>query len=134
MTRGVALVTALLLTGCGGEDSAAEPSGGSKLGGFGRLEFAVTPAQPIIEGENHFHVLLRDAANHAPFDAQSLSVEPLMGSMGHPSPIEPDVIDRGAGSYDVDGVVFSMPGVWELRLRASKGDLYDDVAFAFDVP
>ena len=100
----------LALAGCGGDDAETAPDE-SKLGGFGVLEFVVTPERDVVEGENRFQVAVLDHKTHAPFAAESLSVQPLMGSMGHPSPAEPEVSSQGDGLYRLDHVVFSMPGV-----------------------
>ena len=56
-----------------------------------------------------------------------ITVEPWMPSMGHGVMERPVVNEKGGGLYNVDNVIFSMTGDWELRLEITSGQISDTV-------
>jgi hypothetical protein len=129
------MVLAAAAVGCGGSESedASQAGPNTALGAFATLEFTVTPGAEPFEGVNSFRVDLRDAATDAPFAGASLQVTPVMRSMGHEAPGERVVDEQAEGSYGVENVVFSMPGAWDMRLRAARGDVFDEAVFLYEV-
>lgn len=123
-------LAAISLPACS-SDEAGDPS--TAVGSAGLIEFHAEPAREPAEGENAFHVELRDAASRDPMTGATLKVSAVMPSMGHEAPGDSVVTEVGGGVYDVDDLVFSMPGLWEVRYRASKDDLTDEAAFRYEV-
>jgi hypothetical protein len=130
----IALLAALsLLTSACADAGGGDASAASEVGTFGRLEFASEPLALPAAGENAFRVTLRDLDSDEPFTGASLAASALMPSMGHTAPEGVHVGEAGAGVYDVEELVFSMPGVWEVRYRATRGDVTDEAAFRYEV-
>jgi hypothetical protein len=126
----VASVAALSLAACGGEGEAPDSI---SAGAFGRLEFAADPLEPPAAGENAFLVTLRELASDEPVTGASLVTSAVMPSMGHVAPEGVVVEEIGGGIYEVKNLVFSMPGRWEVRYRAMKGEITDEAAFRYEV-
>jgi len=126
----IAALAALSLAACGGDG--AEPTALS-TGAFGLLEFAADPIAPPAAGDNGFRVTLRELASDDPLPGASLKVSALMPSMGHTAPEGVLIDDVGGGVYEVEHLVFPMPGTWEVRYRAAKGDITDEAAFRYEV-
>ncbi|MGK4005371.1 FixH family protein [Sorangium sp. So ce1036] len=137
----VALLGALALAGPGGA-----ALGGAALGGCGGAEgpeeregatgviaFEVEPLRPLAEGENAFRVRLSWPGSNDPVEGIALRVSSLMPTMGHASPAEPRVEEVEPGVYEVTNVVFSMPGLWEVRYRAVGADVSDEAAFQYEI-
>jgi hypothetical protein len=126
-------VLLMALAGCGSsEDAASAPVTAVGIGG--RLSFAVTPQSPIHEGPNDLLIAVHDVATDAPLAGASLDVSPFMAAMAHDAGSAPEVVAGANGSYAVDDLVFSMPGVWEVRMHAVKDDVADGASVTFDVP
>lgn len=121
---------AITLPACSSGDT-GDPT--TVVGSAGRVEFHAEPTHAPSEGENAFHVELRDAATSEPLAGMRLQVSAVMPSMGHAAPEGVVVTDVGGGAYDVESLVFTMPGLWEVRYRAAKGDLTDEAAFRYEV-
>ena len=98
------------------------------------VEFVATSEGALAEGDNHFAIELRHVDTDEPLAGAALGAETVMRSMGHEAASAPAVAELGDGRYQLEEVIFSMPGLWELRLSASKGPLYDEVGFLFEVP
>jgi len=129
------IVLAAAAAGCGGSESGDDSQAGpnTTLGAFAQLEFTITSTGEPMEGVNSFRVDLRDAGTQAPFAGASLKVTPVMRSMGHEAPGDRVVDETAEGSYDVENVVFSMPGAWDMRLRAGRDDVFDEAIFLYEV-
>jgi hypothetical protein len=130
--RVVILLGALGLCACGGGEPAG-PAEGAVLGAFGALEFTAEADAEVGEGENEFRMRIDDAVSGEPFGGASLAVSSLMRSMGHAPPDQPVVRETEEGLYVVEGVVFTMPGTWEVRYRADRGEVRDEAAFVYEV-
>ena len=48
-----------------------------------------------------------------------LTVVPFMPEHGHGSPMMPTVSELSAGQYEVNDIVFNMPGLWELEFQVN---------------
>jgi len=65
-----------------------------------------------------------------PVSGAMVSVGGGMPQHNHGFPTEPQVSAAAdPGQYRIEGVKFSMPGLWELRLTIRAGDQSDDVLF-----
>ena len=73
-------------------------------------------------------VLHIEDAGHRPVTGAALTVSGGMPQHGHGLPSRPRVQEQPtAGDYRVDGLQFSMPGWWEVKVYVSK-DRRDDFA------
>jgi hypothetical protein len=65
-----------------------------------------------------------------PVDGARIAVDGGMPQHGHGLPTQPKVTRAlGDGRYLVEGVKFSMPGWWELKLKIDGAQGRDDVTF-----
>jgi hypothetical protein len=127
-------VLGLALGACGAPADAPARPETSRLGAHGLVEFVAEPESDLVEGPNRFRVSVRDADTDEPLDGAELSAEAVMRSMGHDAPDSPAISELAPGAYQLDDVVFTMPGLWELRLAASTDAIYDEAGFLFEVP
>ena len=118
-----------VLGACGGSEAGGAGDGGpssctasealettpSKSGDY--TVYVCDSAAPA-RGFNTFTYLVVDKSG-APVDGLTLSVQPWMPDMGHGSPGNPQVTPGADGLYQVSNVVFTMPGVWQLRTTVS---------------
>jgi hypothetical protein len=121
------------LAGCG-SSAGGEAEVESAVGARGVMRFTATPEDTLVEGANRFHVELTAVEDDAPIAGAALAAHVTMRSMGHDAPDAPAVSELDHGDYRVDEVIFTMPGLWELRLEAETDADYDEVAFLFEVP
>lgn len=117
-----------VLGGCGGTEEPAEREGVTSA-----LVFEVEPLTPLAEGENAFRVRVFRRGSNDPVEGLALRVYTLMPTMGHTAPVEPRVEEVAPGVYEVTNVVFSMPGLWEVRYRAVGADISDEAAFRYEI-
>jgi hypothetical protein len=125
------MVFAAALPGCAGEDPSESP--GLAAGAFGRVMFHVQPVSGPSEGENQFQLRLEEIASGMPIEGAVITVRPRMPAMGHSVTVEPRVVETGGGAYDVAGVIFSMPGAWQVYYRVEQNTLMDEALFSYDV-
>jgi hypothetical protein len=128
-----AVACAASLVGCGSAGG-TEAEVESAIGARGVMRFTATPEDTLVEGANRFHVEIAAVANDAPIAGASVDAHVTMRSMGHDAPDAPEVSELEHGDYRIDEVIFTMPGLWELRLEAETDADYDEVAFLFEVP
>ncbi|MEJ7731537.1 MAG: FixH family protein [Polyangiaceae bacterium] len=119
--------------GCSSADG-GEAEVESAVGARGVMRFTATPEDTLVEGANRFHVEIVSVEGDAPIAGAALNAHVTMRSMGHDAPGAPEVSELDHGDYRVDEVIFTMPGLWELRLEAETDADYDEVAFLFEVP
>ena len=134
-------------TGAGGQGGAGGEAAGGASGadaytaGMKRAgvdaRLAVTlldavPAPPQRE-LNDWRVRIEDASG-APMSGCTLGVGLFMPVHGHSSTTEP-VIGAAAepGEYQIDDMNFFMPGLWEITLDLTCGEVTDQVLFAFEI-
>ena len=91
---------------------------------------------PNVEGSavglNSYQLHLSDAQNGAVENA-TIVVTPWMPDHGHGSDRTPRVFDANEGLYDIDNVVFTMPGRWQLNLEIQVGPIADGVTIELNV-
>lgn len=148
MTGLVAASASLALAACGDEDSGHsntvdcdvetrddvyEP-GLSKTGEAG-LTFTIVEATPAPPARNDNTWIVELAQDGTPVAADDFDVMPFMPDHGHGTPTVTDVTPGAAtGEYTLEPVNMFMPGLWEITLTASVGDVTDSVVFRFCIP
>lgn len=70
-------------------------------------------------GDNQWHVLVEDA-EEAPVAGADVALTAFMPVHGHASPKVAVSIDEGDGSYLLDPVTLSMPGVWLVDVQVTS--------------
>lgn len=53
--------------------------------------------------------------------------------MGHEAPEGVSYRETAPGAYSIEDLVFTMPGVWQVRLRAEGDTCVDEAAFGFEI-
>jgi hypothetical protein len=86
-----------------------------------------TPAM----GSNSLRVHLMGAEGHAM--AMDLAVEPWMPEHGHGSSAVPTATDEGHGTWNLENILFTMPGAWELRITCTIAGVAERFVVAVDV-
>ena len=135
MTTSAAIASVVLvaLQGCGATDGGGEGQSSSVVGARGAMEFVVTPLATPAEGPNAFRVALFDHGSRAPVEGAALRIHAVMPAMGHEPTVVPQVEEVSPGIYEITDVVFTMPGLWEVRYRAERSELHDEAAFRYEV-
>jgi nitrogen fixation protein FixH len=81
-------------------------------------------ASPVTTGEQILEIELKDKEGNGVTGA-TVKVKPHMPAHGHGSSKESTVQDEGSGKYKAT-VMFQMPGAWEIRIDAVKGEEHGD--------
>jgi hypothetical protein len=119
------LLVALSLVACGSEAPVATESSRETSG---EMRIEASPTAELVRGANTFSVTV------SPDDLDtSLEVTTWMPAMGHGASVKPTVVSEKPGIFRVENVVFSMPGTWEVRVRATCARMQGTRTFVFDV-
>ncbi len=102
--------------GCTLSSDVVDPGPFPSESGELELEFANTSFR---RGENKVTVCVTERRSGEPTLELELEVVPFMPSMGHGSSGPSPSRELGSGCYEFEGVVFNMPGTWELRTEIS---------------
>ncbi|MCY1210813.1 YtkA-like protein [compost metagenome] len=88
------------------------------------------PSDPIAINKLHaFEIRLRSPSGAAVSGAR-ISIDGGMPQHGHGFPTRPRVTrELGGGRYLLEGMKFSMPGWWEIKLRIDGASGTDEVTF-----
>jgi hypothetical protein len=147
----IALASAALIAGCGGEEDPVPPEqpkdacaefdtpheditiGLTKTGGSDLVKVAIVsldPATPAEGEENIWTVQLLDASD-APMPSAALTeVKPWMPEHGHGAQQPPVIGDTDAdGQVEVSNIFFHMPGVWTMDFTVDDGGINDTATF-----
>lgn len=85
---------------------------------------------PLVVNELHSVKLRITTADDTPVTGAEISISGDMPAHGHGLPTEPEVTEElGDGYYLVEGVKFSMPGLWLIVIEIKAGDMTDGVSF-----
>lgn len=121
------LLVALHLAGC-----AAPPQGLdvqlSKSTAQHRYQVAMHPlSETIAINQLHAWEVEVTSPAGAPVLHAHIDVDGGMPQHGHGFPTQPSVTkELGAGRYLLEGMKFSMPGWWEIRLKVDSAELGSD--------
>lgn len=85
--------------------------------------------EPAVGPLGSWMLTLRYPNGHPVLDA-AIAVDGGMPDHDHGLPTRPDVsADLGEGHYRIDGLKFSMPGLWVLKFEISTLDGADEASF-----
>jgi hypothetical protein len=85
---------------------------------------------PIPINRIHTWELIIETPGGDPVTGSDISLDGDMPEHGHGLPTQPEVTDElVSGTYLVEGLKFSMPGWWVLKLHIKAGDKEDSVTF-----
>ena len=102
----------------------------SKLGFFTAV---ITHPQPLpIEKLHTWKVRLLDRQRR-PVTGARITVTGDMPAHGHGLPTTPIAVSRGRGRYDLQGMMFQMPGLWYVQLRVRSGGRVDRIRIRFTI-
>jgi hypothetical protein len=94
----------------------------------------VTHADPLpVEQLHVWTVRLFDRKHHAVTRAR-IKVSGDMPAHGHGLPTAPVAVARGRGVYQLQGMMFQMPGLWYVQLRVRAGNRLDTLRIKFTIP
>ena len=130
---GLTLFT-LLLCGCG-FDSTSEDQGNQSqvISDTGVFHLELIPkASRNLVGLNRYEIMLSDGQGIAVEQAQ-LTIVPWMPDHGHGTDREPSISPMGNGVYEVDDVVYTMPGLWHLNVEIRTALITDNARFQLEV-
>ncbi len=113
------------LAGCAIDDSSVPVDG---------TTFVVTtdPTMALHRGSNRFLITVR-TLDGAEVTGARVEVRASMPAHAHDAPTA-TVQEAERGTYRVEGLVLSMPGIWHLRVAATAAGRTDGKTFRFDVP
>jgi hypothetical protein len=87
-------------------------------------------AEPITVNKMHAWEILLRSPSGATVSGARISVDGGMPQHGHGFPTQPRVTrELGDGRYLIEGMKFSMPGWWEIKLKVDAASGPDDVTF-----
>jgi len=94
----------------------------------------VTHPDPLpVEQLHVWTVRLFDRKHHAVTRAR-IKVTGDMPAHGHGLPTAPVAVARGHGVYQLQGMMFQMPGLWYVQLRVRAGSRLDTLRIKFTIP
>jgi hypothetical protein len=138
LARGLLLVSALAIA-CGGcaTEGAASADGvlRTQTGPFeGTL--SIEPAPPHV-GDHRVVVTLDRMATsddlNTPVEGASVVISPFMPAHGHGS-VDVEAIEESEGLYASDEVFLTMPGIWDLHVHVTQGELEGELIATIEVP
>jgi hypothetical protein len=88
------------------------------------------PAEPVAINKLHaWEILLRTSSGTAVRGAH-IAIDGGMPQHGHGFPTQPRATrELGEGRYLLEGMKFSMPGWWEIKLKVDAAAGHDEVTF-----
>ena len=87
-------------------------------------------ADPIAINKMHAWEIRLRSPSGEPVSAAKISVDGGMPQHGHGFPTQPKVTKAlGDGRYLLEGMKFSMPGWWELKLKVDAPSGTDEITF-----
>lgn len=131
----VLFVLGIGLLSCGGTtapNTGGTPSGEMKSDSGKYLIAVQTDPNPPIRGTNTVTYTVSDATG-ARVDQLDLTVVPWMPAHGHGGSVHPTIVAHGNGVYEVQNVLFYMPGLWELRSTLTSSGAADHVTPSFSI-
>jgi hypothetical protein len=90
------------------------------------------PATLPVEQLHSWTVRLSDR-KHAPVTHARIKVSGDMPEHGHGLPTMPVAVNRGRGVYQLQGMMFQMPGRWYVQLDVRTATRHDTIRIAFTI-
>ena len=118
-----ATLLTLVLLACG-------PGGGTPVlseGGEVRLTWSSQPSPVPLNVPFELHLELTRAGR--PLTGARVHARAGMPAHGHGMVREPRTLPAGEGRYRVEGMLFHMPGLWEVEVQVMAEGLDDRVVF-----
>lgn len=143
IARPLALCAAACLSACAGNDtrtpepvlSQTMPARATNAGGY-YVVIAPTPYPPPLNRVFELEVrVFRDAAMTTPAAGESLSViaDADMPAHGHGMNLVPRTRRIGNGIFRVTGMLFHMPGYWEISIDVVKDATRERAIFEVEI-
>ena len=85
--------------------------------------------EPLPLNRIHSWVLHVEALDGKPVENAEISVFGGMPAHAHGLPTQPEVTEIGDGDYLVEGLKFSMTGMWQLWFNIRVADVTDKIKF-----
>ena len=92
-----------------------------------------TDPDPPIRGTNTVTYTVSDASARS-VDGLTLAIVPWMPAHGHGTSVHPTIVPHGKGVYEIQDVLFFMPGLWELRSTLTSSVGPDHATPSFTIP
>lgn len=128
------LIAALTLSSCSPGEAPKPPSGkrqGDSNAGTYAVAFEPTPSP--IPMNQPFDLRFTVAPKAGSADGLAVQVDARMPAHGHGMNRVPKVTRQGDGSFKVEGMLFHMPGHWELYFDISHGGKTERAQFDVDL-
>ncbi len=94
------------------------------------LRLRLEPAPAV---GRHFSLLFAVCARGAPAAPEAVSVDARMPAHGHGMNYRPGISALGDGRYRADGLMFHMPGRWELEFAVREGGRTERIVHPFEL-
>lgn len=91
-------------------------------------------AAPRVGRDSVWTVEVRRSGGDAPADVEGVAVSALMPAHGHGLAQEPVVRKVSAGTYEIRGLRFHMPGQWQTYVDITDGDVTERAQMNVTVP
>ncbi len=119
--RTLLLLVMTLGLGCGSDDETKTTQAPSAMSESGTYEVAIDPnTWSDAVGETSFQMTFSDADGRVHVTA--VAVDPFMPMHGHGSTKTPTTMMEGHGIWFAKNVLYTMPGGWELHIKAQIHD------------
>jgi hypothetical protein len=125
------MVAPTLAGGCKDDGSDAITGSGMVTSASYAVDYTSEPESPVV-GTNQLMLHVTNAEGE-PVAGATVTVEAFMPAHGHGMASPPDVMETEPGSYHVTGLIFSMPGEWEITIGITVGDDTESVVVVLDV-
>ncbi|WP_133511267.1 hypothetical protein [Candidatus Thiosymbion oneisti] len=125
-----AAVSLLLVTSIAAAPSDDPVSGQTRIvstGGRYLLEYRTHPSPIVLNEPFELFVRVRERYKRSPAKNVSLEVNAGMLAHNHGMFTRPEVIQTGAGEFQVKGMLFHMAGEWNLTFIVRRGLIKDRV-------
>ena len=89
--------------------------------------------EPLPLNRIHSWILHVEALDGKPVEKAVITVFGGMPAHTHGLPTQPEVSEIGDGDYLVEGLKFSMTGMWQLWFNIHVGDVTDKIKFDIEI-
>lgn len=88
------------------------------------------PAEPIAINKLHAWEIRLSTSSGAAVTGAHIGIDGGMPQHGHGLPTQPRITrELGEGRYLLEGMKFSMPGWWEIKVKVDAASGHDEVTF-----